>query len=105
MPVPLCFRAKLWTGLFEARNRMWWTGLRVDAFVGRTMIANEMDGHNNRVGALMVPRQGRFPRSSRRFGMRWRAVVYRLGTQARSRGFRRASGETASSGEVMAGGV
>jgi hypothetical protein len=31
----------LWTGYFEARNRMWWTGLRVDAFVGGTMIAKE----------------------------------------------------------------
>ena len=60
MPVPLCFRAKLWTGLFEARNRMWWTGLRVDAFVGRTMIANEMDGHNNRVGALIGAKAGSF---------------------------------------------
>ena len=26
MPVPLCFSAMLWTGLFEAGDRMWWTG-------------------------------------------------------------------------------
>jgi hypothetical protein len=31
----------LWTGLFEAGDRMWWTGIPGDAFVGRRMNAKE----------------------------------------------------------------
>ena len=103
--MPLCFRAKLWAGLFEARNRMWWTGLRVDAFVGRTMIANEMDGHNNRVGALIGAKAGSFSEIEPAVRDAVAGGCVSAGDAGRSRGFRRASGETASSGEVMAGGV
>lgn len=39
---------------------MWWTGIPGDAFVGRTMIANEMDVHNNRIGALIGAKAGTF---------------------------------------------